>query len=45
MKRYVKEKIEALNAEIEKFKLENERVKKLRLKHEEMLKNLNKEIE
>lgn len=41
----VKEKIEALNSEIAKLKLENERVKKMRQKHEEMLKALNKEIE
>lgn len=41
----IKDKIEALNSEIAKFKLENERVKKIRQKHEDMLRNLNKEIE
>jgi hypothetical protein len=45
VKRYVAEKIEALNGEIAKFKLENERVGNLRKKHEEMLKQLNKEVE
>ena len=38
------EKVEMLNSELAKFKLENERVKKIRQKHEEMLKNLNKDI-
>eukprot|EP01017_Pseudomicrothorax_dubius_P010559 TRINITY_DN13787_c0_g2_i1.p1 TRINITY_DN13787_c0_g2~~TRINITY_DN13787_c0_g2_i1.p1 ORF type:complete len:1237 (-),score=401.48 TRINITY_DN13787_c0_g2_i1:135-3845(-) len=45
VRRYVKEKIDSLNEEIAKFKLENERVAKLRRKHEEMLKSLNKEME
>jgi centromere protein J len=44
VQKFVNEKIEILNSEIAKFKLENERVKKIRQKHEEMLKNLNKDI-
>lgn len=41
----IKEKIETLNSEIAKFKLENERVKKIRQRHEDMLRNLNRDIE
>jgi len=44
VQKIVNEKIEILNSEIAKFKLENERVKKIRQKHEEMLKNLNRDI-
>ena len=45
LQKIVNEKIEALNSEIAKFKLENERVKKIRQKHEDMLKDLNNQIE
>jgi len=45
IQKYVQDKLDALNSEIAKFKMENERVKKVRQKHEEMLQNLQKEIE
>ena len=45
VKRYVNEKIESLNSEISKFKLENERVKKIRRKYEDLLKEITKEKE
>ena len=39
------EKIEQLNMKIEKFKLESDRVNKLRKKYEDLLKNLSKQME
>jgi hypothetical protein len=45
VKRYVNDKIEVLNTEISKFKLENERVKKVRRKYEDMMKELNQKTE
>ena len=45
LQKIVDDKIEALNSEIAKFKLENERVKKIRQRYEDMLKELNFQIE
>ena len=38
VEKYMNDKIEELNMEVEKFKLENERVKKMRTKYEDLLK-------
>ena len=38
IEKYMNDKIEELNREVEKFKLENERVKKMRTKYEDLLK-------
>ena len=45
LQKMVNDKIEALNAEIAKFKAENDKVKRMRQKQEDMMKNLNKEME
>jgi len=45
IKKYVDDKIEALNQEIAKFKSENESVKRLKKKYEEMNKTFTKQME
>lgn len=45
VQKYSNEKIEELTKEIEKYKMENERVKKMRTKYEELLKQANKKEE